>query len=139
MTPCQVKLYRELDDLISAWTKQLPYDLAINPSFLRRFTLEISGILRLDRTHLQTYIVTDSDVKYLLYKETLEAVSTCHVHISPTIYKELTTDVQALTASQNTRVLCEHALLTPDSLTKERIIPISIETLETSIQQLVQP
>ncbi|MBP1046258.1 DNA-binding protein [Enterococcus sp. BWM-S5] len=138
LTNCQTKLFHELQSLILDWAEALPYDLAINPSLLRLFTIEISGILRLDRTHIHTYIVTDSDVKYLLYKETLEAVTTCQIHISPTIYHELSPDVQILADAENKKILCESALLTPDSSAKENVIPISIEDLETTIRQLIQ-
>lgn len=138
LSPCQLKLFEELQVLISEWADELPYDLAINPSLLRLFTIEISGLLRLDQAHIHAYIVTDSDVKYLLYKDTLEAVTTCQIHISPTIYNKLSPAVQELADTENKKILCEHALLTPDLSVRENIIPISIDTLETSIRQLIQ-
>lgn len=138
LSPCQKKLFEELQDLISEWSDALPYDLAINPSLLRLFTIEFSGLLRLNRTQIHAYIVTDSDVKYLLYKDTLEAVTTCKIHISPTIYNELSPEMQRSADRENKKILCEHALLTPDLSVSKNIIPISIDTLETSIRQLIQ-
>lgn len=99
--------------------------------------IELSGILRLTKEHLTIYIVTNSDVHYLIYREALEAVTTFDFQVAPTIYSSIS-DIKKYAQQSSNRVLCERTLYTPDAVQYENIIPISINTIDRAIISAVQ-
>ncbi len=129
----QQRLLAEVTPVFQQWQDQLSYDLRINNNCLDAFIIELSGILRLDKSHFHLYIVTNSDVRYLIYREALEAVTTCVLTVEPTIYSQLTEELKMLATKENTRVLCERTLYTPDALSFPAIIPVSVDTIEKAI------
>ena len=131
----QQRLLADVLPLFQQWQTQLPlpYDLRINNNSLDAFIIELSGILRLDKSRFHIYIVTNSDIRYLIYREALEKVSTCILHVEPTIYSQLTEELKALAAKQHTKVLCERTLYTPDAIPFPGIIPVSVDTIEKAI------
>ncbi|OUK19982.1 hypothetical protein BU183_14645, partial [Enterococcus faecium] len=133
----QTNLYKEVQTIFSSWSSQLPYDLRLNPNCMRAFVIELSGILRMTKEHLTIYIVTNSDVHYLIYREALEAVTTFDFQVAPTIYSSIT-DIKKYAQQSSNRVLCERTLYTPDAVQYENIIPISINTIDRAIISAVQ-
>lgn len=133
----QTNLYKEVQTIFSSWSSQLPYDLRLNPNYMRAFVIELSGILRLTKEHLTIYIVTNSDVHYLIYREALEAVTTFDFQVAPTIYSSIS-DIKKYAQQSSNRVLCERTLYTPDAVQYENIIPISINTIDRAIISAVQ-
>ncbi|HDL1093968.1 TPA: DNA-binding protein, partial [Enterococcus faecium] len=107
------------------------------PNCMRAFVIELSGILRLTKEHLTIYIVTNSDVHYLIYREALEAVTTFDFQVAPTIYSSIS-DIKKYAQQSSNRVLCERTLYTPDAVQYENIIPISINTIDRAIISAVQ-
>lgn len=129
----QQRLLAEVLPLFQQWQARLPYDLRINNNSLDAFIIELSGILRLDKSRFHIYIVTNSDVRYLIYREALEKVTTCILHVEPTIYNQLTEELKTLATKENTKILCERTLYTPDAIPFSGIIPVSVDTIEKAI------
>lgn len=138
LTDEQRELFEEVKRIVSDWSHALPYQLKINPNCLRSFVIELTGILRLDKQKLTVRIVTNSDIKYLIYREALEAVTTCDISVEPMIYKQLSKEALDFVAASSNRLLCERTLYTPVALSMEHVIPISVETVEQAIILLVK-
>ncbi|WP_165005657.1 MULTISPECIES: DNA-binding protein [unclassified Enterococcus] len=138
LTPDQLQLLKVVQSLIHTWSKRLPYDLRINSNCLRAFVVELSGILRLDKTQLQAFIVTNSDVNYLIYRDALESVSTCTIQVTPTIYNKLSEELIILADQSDHRVFCERTLYTKAATCCPNIVPITVDTIEQSILLAVQ-
>ena len=138
LTDEQRQLFEEVKQIVSDWTNTLPYQLKINPNCLRSFVIELTGILRLDKQKLSVRIVTHSDIKYLIYREALEGVTTCDISVEPMIYNRLNEEAIDFATAPSHRLLCERTLYTPVALSMDHVIPISVETVEQAIILLVK-
>ncbi|WP_206855639.1 DNA-binding protein [Candidatus Enterococcus mangumiae] len=138
LTDEQRQLFEEVKQIVSDWTNTLPYQLKINPNCLRSFVIELTGILRLDKQKLSVRIVTHSDIKYLIYREALEGVTTCDISVEPMIYNRLNEEAIDFATAPSHRLLCERTLYTPVALSMDHVIPISVETVEQAIILLIK-
>ncbi|MEY8445674.1 DNA-binding protein [Enterococcus ratti] len=134
LTPKQQALLNEIQPLFKHWLDQLPYSsLRINSNCMNTFVVKLSAILRIDKTQLHICIVTNSDIKYLIYREALEAVATLDIKIEPTIHSQLNDELKDFAKKENHRILCERTLYTPEADEIPTIIPVSVDNLEKSI------
>ena len=118
--------------------KRQPYRLRLTINCLDAFVIELSGILRINKTKLHVRIVTNSDVKYLIYREALESVTTFDMEVDPVVYQHLDEAIKSAAQQENTRILCEKTLYTPEAEQFPTIVPVSVDTIEKSIVWAVQ-
>lgn len=138
LSPEQQSLLAEIQPLFNQWLAQLPYRLRLKINCLEAFVIELSGILRINKTKLHVRIVTNSDVKYLIYREALESVTTFDMEVDPVVYQHLDEAIKSAAQQENTRILCEKTLYTPEAEQFPTIVPVSVDTIEKSIVWAVQ-